>query len=130
MIKSNNLIYAVSAGLFFFLSLPLFILGHTEQSLIVFSLVSLYLFITFQLDMLIRIAKSFKWTKTAVILVGFFGIKNVFFAFYFVFLFLAKMITSEWSVLLLPGIYFIYSFLIGKKLLALNEKDFESVTSE
>ncbi|MFT4968956.1 MAG: hypothetical protein ACI9O4_000698 [Chitinophagales bacterium] len=130
MIKSNNLIYAVSAGLFFFLSLPLFILGHTEQSLIVFSLVSLYLFITFQLDVLIRIAKSLKWTKTAVILVGFFGIKNVFFAFYFVFLFLAKMITSEWSILLLPGIYFIYSFLIGKKLLTLNEKDFESVTSE
>jgi hypothetical protein len=130
VIKSNNLIYAVSAGLFFFLSLPLFILGHTEQSLIVFSLVSLYLFITFQLDVLIRIAKSLKWTKTAVILVGFFGIKNVFFAFYFVFLFLAKMITSEWSILLLPGIYFIYSFLIGKKLLTLNEKDFESVTSE
>jgi hypothetical protein len=40
------------------------------------------------------------------------------------------MITSEWSILLLPGIYFIYSFLIGKKLLTLNEKDFESVTSE
>lgn len=126
MIKSNKSIIISSAVLLFLGALPLFVLGRSEEALIVFSLVILYLFIVVQLDVLIRIAKALKWTKTGVLLVGFFGIKNVFFAFYFVFLFVAKMINTHLSIIIIPCLYFIYSYLIGKKLLSLNNSDFEN----
>ena len=123
MNRSNFLILKVSLVLII-LCFLFYIFDLIEAALVSFSLICVYLFIVIQLDIFIKFARSLKWNKTAVLFVGFFGIKNVFFIFYFVFMYLANMINTTLSVLIIPLLYFVYSFLIGKKLLELKDEDF------
>lgn len=126
MNRSNLLILKVSLVLTI-LSLLFYLFDFIEAALVSFGLVCVYLFITIQLDMFIKIAKALKWNKTGVLIVGFFGIKNVFFIFYFVWMYLANMVNTTLSVLITTLLYFLYSFLIGKKLLELKDEDFTAL---
>lgn len=128
MIASNRWIFALSGLLLVLVSLPLYFLGLIQEGLLVASMVILYLFIAMQLDFFIRVAKALKWTKTAVILVGFFGIKNIFFGFFFLFVYFAGWVEQSWTAFLLPSIYLMYSVVIAKKLLDLNPEDFKSTS--
>lgn len=128
MIASNRWIFALSGLLIVLVSLPLYFLGLIQEGLLVASMVILYLFIAMQLDFFIRVAKALKWTKTAVILVGFFGIKNIFFGFFFLLVYFAGWVEQSWTAFLLPGIYLMYSVVIAKKLLDLNPEDFKSTS--
>ena len=122
MNRSNLLILKVSLVLTT-LCFLFYLFDFVEAALVGFSLVCLYLFITIQLDIFIKIARALKWNKTGVLIVGFFGIKNVFFIFYFIWMYLANMISTNLSVLIIPLLYFLYSFFIGKKLLELKDED-------
>tara|TARA_B100000497_G_scaffold120195_1_gene148401 strand:+ start:875 stop:1261 length:387 start_codon:yes stop_codon:yes gene_type:complete len=123
VIRSNLLIWKVSLGLSIACFL-FYLFDYSEAARVSFGLVCVYLFITIHLDIFIKIAKALKWNKTGVIIVGFFGIKNVFFIFYFVWMYSANMVNTTLSILIIPILYFLYSFLIGKKLLELKDKDF------
>lgn len=123
MIRSNLLILKVSLVLSI-LCFLFYLFDFSEAAWVSFGLVCVYLFITIQLDIFIKIAKALKWNKTGVLFVGFFGIKNVFFIFYFVWMYLANMVNTTLSILIIPLLYFLYSFLIGKKLLELKDEDF------
>lgn len=123
MIRSNLLIWKVSLGLSI-VCFQFYLFDYSEAARVSFGLVCVYLFITIHLDIFIKIAKALKWNKTGVIIVGFFGIKNVFFIFYFVWMYSANMVNTTLSILIIPILYFLYSFLIGKKLLELKDKDF------
>lgn len=126
MKSPNRLIYLLSAILLVFGAAPLYFAALYNEAIIVSTMVVLYLFISFQLDFFIRIAKALKWSKTGVIILGFFGIKNIFFAFYFFLAFLAGWIGESWTAFLIPSIYILYSVVIAKKLLDLNPEEFES----
>jgi hypothetical protein len=126
MNSPNRLLYILSLILLCFAALPLYFLGINNEAIIIATMVVLYVFISLQLDLFIRIAKALKWSKTAVILVGFFGIKNIFFGFYFILAYKAGWIGQSWTSFLVPTLYLIYSVVIAKKLLGLNAIDFES----
>lgn len=114
----------LSVLLILFAAFPFYWLEYFNAALLVATLVILYLFITVQLDFFIRVAKALKWTKTGVILLGFFGIKNVFFGFYFLLVYFAGWVNPSWTVFIIPTVYALYSIVIAKKLLGLNPQDF------
>ena len=126
MKSANRLIYLISAFLLIFVAVPLYLLKLSNEAIIVATMVVLYLFIAIQLDFFIRIAKALKWSKTGVILLGFFGIKNIFFGFYFFLVYFAGWIGDSWTVFIMPIVYVLYSIGIAKKLLELNPDEFES----
>ena len=117
MIFKKYPFYSTCIALLLFVSLPLYILSYEEEAMVSFAFVLLYLFIDKQLDFLFIIGKALKWTRMTIIWVGFFIVKNIFVLFFFLFLFLAKILDSKITLVVLASFYCIYSVLLARKML-------------
>jgi hypothetical protein len=112
---------------FLILTLPLYFCHYTEEAIVSFALICLYLLIEVNIDLLFRIAKVLKWTRTSIILTGFFGIKNMFFVLCLLLFWRSKLLYPSVSVgLIIILNYAIHSFALGRKLLNTPYEDVES----
>jgi amino acid transporter len=103
---------------FLFLTLPLYFGHFTEEAIISFTLICLYLIIEINIDFLFRIAKVLKWTRTSIILTGFFGIKNIFFILCLILFWKSNLLYPSLGIILIITInYALHSFALGRKLL-------------
>ena len=112
---------------FLILTLPLYFGQYIEEAIVSFALICLYLLIEVNIDLLFRIAKVLKWTRTSIILTGFFGIKNMFFVLCLLLFWRSKLLYPSVSVgLIIILNYAIHSFALGRKLLNTPYEDVES----
>ena len=112
---------------FLILTLPLYFGHYIEEAIVSFALICLYLLIEVNIDLLFRIAKVLKWTRTSIILTGFFGIKNMFFVLCLLLFWRSKLLYPSVGVgLIIILNYAIHSFALGRKLLNTPYEDVES----
>lgn len=103
---------------FLFLTIPLYFGHFTKEAIVSFTLICLYLIIELNIDLLFRIASVLKWTRTSIILTGFFGIKNIFFILCLILFWKSNLLyPSIGAILIIMINYAVHSVAFGRKLL-------------
>lgn len=115
-----SILHKLSLIQFVLITVPLYFLGYAEEALVSFTMICLYVLIDMNLDLLIRIAKAFKWSRIALIITGFFGVKNILFLFCLLFFWKANVLYHSIGVAFIIMInYLVNSWVLGKKLLTM-----------
>jgi hypothetical protein len=119
MLQFSNM-HKLGMAQFVLLTLPLYFTGYIPEAVVSFSMICLYLLIDVNLNFLARIGKALRWSRIAVILTGFFGIKNIFFILCIILFWRANLLRASFGIVAIILLnYAINSFLLGRKLLTM-----------